>query len=1059
MTAPIDKVYVEILPQFKSMNEQLRKGVEDSLKGVKEKLNGVTSDVHKAVEQSSSGVLTRISAVGTAIGNVASQGVTGLIQMGKQAIQSGLQTAAGMEQADIAFTQLLHSAGAARDFLSDLKDFAAKTPFELPGLIDSSRQLIGVGVKAKDVIPTLTAYGDAVGALGLSQDQFNSIMLATTQAMGAGALKGGDLLQMVQAGLPVWQLLSEATGKPVSKLKELSEKGQLLTKDILPKLQKQMEKDYGGAMAKQSQTLTGLWSTLMDTFHQGLANALTPMEPMLRMLIPKAADVMGRALKTLGTGAGQFFGGLSGHVKRMSQEDRPKLELFGLGVRGLLGAFKNGDVTSKGFVGQMERIGVSLKNGVTWVKQMWSQIQGPLKTAFTSIASVTRAYLPDLVHLAMNFTQIAIQLAAKVAPALKVVAGFLVQHKTVVKDAAIAVALLVAATKAHQAALAVEAAGGLVKWIAQMRVAVAVQKTWAAAMWLASAPMKATAAIMAAMNSLFVTRIRVMALDLAAWVRSTAAIVAHTAATVAQKTAEVAIAVATKLWAAAQWVLDAAMDAAGGPIGLAVVAVAALVAAIIYAYKHSERFRNIVNAVGQALKTAAIAVGHFFEAVWDVSKKVFAWIAGFELKILGFYKDVGLWLYHVGRDLIMGFLHGITATWHFVATWFSRITNAIGNAIGDANTWMKNKAIAFIQNFLLGLKIIWHIVTDWFRQMLNRIGNAIGNANGWMRQKAIDFIQNFATGLRIIWHIVTDWFRGMLGRIGTAIGNAKGWALNIGKDIINGILSGLKAAWNTVVGWFQKIPSWIKSALGIKSPPAWAVDAGQWIMKALVKGLIGGSFNFTKFIAHFAALARTRIAGIAGGVAKSVGNLINWISIAEKLTGTPGSWTSPLITLIMRESGGNPHAINNWDSNAKRGDPSRGLMQTIGATFSHYHQPGTSWDIYDPVANISAGINYIKHRYGSIFNVQQANPNLPPKGYAVGSWNVPRTEMAMVHQGEMITPAAQAEMLRRAVTTPATSQAQLVKAFETAFANVLARATLRIDDRTARVSILYARGG
>ncbi|MET8509431.1 transglycosylase SLT domain-containing protein [Streptomyces sp. NPDC004787] len=72
---------------------------------------------------------------------------------------------------------------------------------------------------------------------------------------------------------------------------------------------------------------------------------------------------------------------------------------------------------------------------------------------------------------------------------------------------------------------------------------------------------------------------------------------------------------------------------------------------------------------------------------------------------------------------------------------------------------------------------------------------------------------------------------------------------------------------------------------------------------------------------------------------------------------------------LMRESSGNQYAINLWDSNAKAGIPSKGLMQVIDPTFKQYHVPGTSWDIYDPVANIAAACNYAAHRYGSIDNV------------------------------------------------------------------------------------------
>jgi hypothetical protein len=75
-----------------------------------------------------------------------------------------------------------------------------------------------------------------------------------------------------------------------------------------------------------------------------------------------------------------------------------------------------------------------------------------------------------------------------------------------------------------------------------------------------------------------------------------------------------------------------------------------------------------------------------------------------------------------------------------------------------------------------------------------------------------------------------------------------------------------------------------------------------------------------------------------------------------------------VLLIIEHESSGNPNAINNWDSNAKAGDPSRGLMQVIGTTFDEYKLPGHN-DIYNPVDNIIAGVRYALSRYGSIQNV------------------------------------------------------------------------------------------
>lgn len=100
-------------------------------------------------------------------------------------------------------------------------------------------------------------------------------------------------------------------------------------------------------------------------------------------------------------------------------------------------------------------------------------------------------------------------------------------------------------------------------------------------------------------------------------------------------------------------------------------------------------------------------------------------------------------------------------------------------------------------------------------------------------------------------------------------------------------------------------------------------------------------------------------------------NLDGWIREALSVmaqNGIPGSYEG-IHRNVMRESSGNPNAINNWDSNAAAGTPSKGLLQIIDPTFQAYHVPGTAFDPYDPVANIAAACNYAADRYGSIDNV------------------------------------------------------------------------------------------
>ncbi|MEU9758208.1 transglycosylase SLT domain-containing protein [Streptomyces sp. NPDC047985] len=103
-------------------------------------------------------------------------------------------------------------------------------------------------------------------------------------------------------------------------------------------------------------------------------------------------------------------------------------------------------------------------------------------------------------------------------------------------------------------------------------------------------------------------------------------------------------------------------------------------------------------------------------------------------------------------------------------------------------------------------------------------------------------------------------------------------------------------------------------------------------------------------------------------------NLDGWIREAldvMRAHGIPGTYHG-LHKNIIRESSGNPYAVNNWDINARNGVPSRGLLQVIQPTFDAYHVPGTSSNIYDPVANLTAAANYAADRYGSIDNVNSA---------------------------------------------------------------------------------------
>lgn len=97
----------------------------------------------------------------------------------------------------------------------------------------------------------------------------------------------------------------------------------------------------------------------------------------------------------------------------------------------------------------------------------------------------------------------------------------------------------------------------------------------------------------------------------------------------------------------------------------------------------------------------------------------------------------------------------------------------------------------------------------------------------------------------------------------------------------------------------------------------------------------------------------------------SEGGVDGWIAEALQILDLPQSLAPGVKKVIMAESGGNPRAINNWDSNARAGTPSQGLMQTIPSTFRAFvHDDLADRSISDPVANITAGVNYMIATYG-----------------------------------------------------------------------------------------------
>lgn len=154
-----------------------------------------------------------------------------------------------------------------------------------------------------------------------------------------------------------------------------------------------------------------------------------------------------------------------------------------------------------------------------------------------------------------------------------------------------------------------------------------------------------------------------------------------------------------------------------------------------------------------------------------------------------------------------------------------------------------------------------------------------------------------------------------------------------------------------------------------------ALEPGITLAKTAVNSLFETAVSKIKgFFDSFGAVAYKPSAGVEQwrGLAKQALLLTNQFSESN---------LNALLTQMMHESGGNPNAINNWDINAIRGIPSKGLMQVIDPTFRANAMDGFNTNIYDPLSNMIAAINYTVRRYGSLYAGWTARGY---KGYAKG---------------------------------------------------------------------------
>ena len=249
------------------------KKVDDGIKKITGDANKGATTIEKAFQRA-------FLAIGAAI--TASAGI-------------GINFNRQMETYQTSFEVMTGSYEKAADLVEELKTRAAATPFDLTDLADTTQLLMNYGFTTDNVISSMEMLGDIAQG---DSEKLSRIALAYGQMTSAGKVTLQDVKQMIEAGFNPLQEIVETTGESMGSLYERISKGTISVDEITAAMKRSTSEGgkYFQSMDKQSQTLTGRWNTLKDTFAETTGTLTKGISDWLR---DKGIPAASRALEWL----------------------------------------------------------------------------------------------------------------------------------------------------------------------------------------------------------------------------------------------------------------------------------------------------------------------------------------------------------------------------------------------------------------------------------------------------------------------------------------------------------------------------------------------------------------------------------------------------------------------------------------------------------------------------------------------------------------------------------------------------------------------------------------
>jgi len=825
----VGAAYVTIMPSTKGLQSEIQGTLGDAFDGSLTKAEGRFRSFFGKVAAAGAGILAAV----------------GISKLAKNTVELGVQYNALEQSSRAAFTTILGSGQAAAAMQDSIRAFAKTSPFPRQAFISGTQQLLGFGVAADKIIPTLQAIQDSVAAVGGNADTIGNITYALAQIKGQGKLTGETLNQLGQYGIDAATLIGAQMGKTSQDIRDMASKpGGIPADQVWDPLINGLESRFAGAAAGVKNTwvgsvdrIKGAWrdiaSALVEPFVSkaggGLAvewankfaDILRQIEPQVGPAINKVIDLVskfgptvrdavtsfsplvllfdavkavlpqlqssfafvGDALKSAFVSAGPLIVQVLATVALLLQQLAPVATqlaaIFAIALRTALEQLVPPLVALvSNLLPVLLPLLVSLLDAVTPLLPVFLALalQGVevLAAGLQFVADVAAQFLvPALTSLGQflgdNTGLVLAAVGAYAAWKLvmagidftKTIAGLVSSTVEWVKNTAAAVANKAAliGSKAETLALmamyakdfVVAVATGTGRWIANTSALIA-NRVAMLAHEAAQAPgalltlakyvgmvsvawIRNTAALIANKAqaiALFAVMgaqgVAAFAKTLPALLAQTAAWVANTAAQIAARVATIAAAVAQGVLTAAQWLLNLAMDA--NPIGIIILAIAALVAAIVWLVANWGTVITFLSDTWQNVASFFVTVGEAIAAWWNgLWSAIATWVVSTFGPVIQYVIDTWNFLFAVFQLVGAAISAWWNGLWGDISSFFSGIWNQIVAVVGTIGSAFSN-AFGGIGDIIRGaFESVVSFVKGVINTLIDIVNNVIGSIN------------------------------------------------------------------------------------------------------------------------------------------------------------------------------------------------------------------------------------------------------------------------------------------------------------------------------------------